>query len=229
MSASVGHGGNAFEKSGAAPPVVIPMPDDEAHVDTDEKVKKDARFTKYAKGLNYFRIAKYLFFLLAMVGIIVLALQVSKGKSRCRCRKAIFIDANLCHAPWADQDTIQKLNHEMGNAPRVHDVALDGQMGGRMSYLDGFSGMTADDDEAVFLMARDVMASDDPLAVTSNPLSTSFSVTPSTIASSIVETASSETSCSSSDTDTTVNVLRTTTILSAASSVSVTEVSVTTS
>lgn len=94
MSASVGHGGNAFEKSGAAPPVVIPMPDDETHVDTDEKVKKDARFTKYAKGLNYFRIAKYLFFLLAMVGIIVLALQVSKGKSRCQSRRFMFIDAD---------------------------------------------------------------------------------------------------------------------------------------
>lgn len=117
----------------------------------------------------------------------------------------------------------------MGNAPRVHDVTLEDRMGGRMSYLDGFSGMTADDDEAVFLMARDVMASDDPLAVTSNPLSTSISVTTSTIATSIAETASSETSCSSSDTDTTVNVLRTTTILSAASSVSVTEESVTAS
>lgn len=94
MSASVGHGGNAFEKSGAAPPVVIPMPDDETHVGTDEKVKKDARFTKYAKGLNYFRIAKYLFFLLAMVGIIILALQVSKGKSRCQSPRFMFIDAN---------------------------------------------------------------------------------------------------------------------------------------
>lgn len=80
MSPSVEHGGKAFDKSGAAPPVVIAMPEDEGHVGADDKVKKDARFTKYAKGLNYFRVAKYLFFLLAMVGIIVLALQVSKGK-----------------------------------------------------------------------------------------------------------------------------------------------------
>ena len=81
MSASVERGGTAFEKSGSAPPVVIEIPDDQSHVGADNKVNKDTRLTKYAKSMNYFRIAKYLFFLLAMIGIIVLALQVSKGKS----------------------------------------------------------------------------------------------------------------------------------------------------
>lgn len=94
MSASIQHGGKAFEKTGAAPPVVIAMPDDESHVGADDKIKKEARLTKYAKGLNYFRITKYLFFLLAMVGIIVLALQVSKGKSRCHSHKFINLDTN---------------------------------------------------------------------------------------------------------------------------------------
>lgn len=88
------HGGNGLEKSGAAPPVVITMPDDEIHVGADDKIIKGARLNKYAKGLNYFRIAKYLFFLLAMVGIIVLALQVSKGKSRCQTPKLIDLDAD---------------------------------------------------------------------------------------------------------------------------------------
>lgn len=92
MSASVEHGGTAFEKPGAAPPVVIAMPDDESHVGADNKFKKDARLTKYAKSMNYFRIAKYLFFLLAMIGIIVLALQVSKGKSHCQPHEFINLD-----------------------------------------------------------------------------------------------------------------------------------------
>jgi hypothetical protein len=91
MSAPVGHGGNVSEKAGSAPPVVIATPDDASHVGVDEKAKRDARLTAYAKGLNYFRVAKYLFFLLAMVGIIILALQVSKGKPRCQsCRSIIM-------------------------------------------------------------------------------------------------------------------------------------------
>ena len=95
MSPSVHqHGSNGLEKSGAAPPVVITMPDDEIHVGNDDKITKGARLNKYAKGLNYFRIAKYLFFLLAMVGIIVLALQVSKGKSLCQNRRLDIVESN---------------------------------------------------------------------------------------------------------------------------------------
>ena len=99
MSACVGHGGNACEKSGSACPVVISMPDEESHVGADDKVKKDARLSKYTKGLNYFRIAKYLSFLLAMVGVIVLALQVSKGMSRCQSLIFIILNADSIHAP----------------------------------------------------------------------------------------------------------------------------------
>lgn len=94
MSASIQHGGNAFEKSGAAPPVVIAMPDDESHFGADDKIKKEARLTKYAKGLNYFRIVKYLVFLLAMIGIIVLAIQVNKGKSCCHPQKFVHHNTN---------------------------------------------------------------------------------------------------------------------------------------
>lgn len=95
MSPSVHqHGGNGLEKSGAAPPVAITMPDDEVHVGADDRIIKGAHLNKYAKGFNYFRMAKYLFFLLAMVGIIVLALQVSKGKSRCEIPNLIDLDAD---------------------------------------------------------------------------------------------------------------------------------------
>ena len=94
MPASVEHGGNGFEKSGANPSVVIAMPDDESHVGADDKVRKDACLSKLAKGLTYFRIATYLSFLLAMIGIIVLALQVSKGKSHCQSRWFINIVTN---------------------------------------------------------------------------------------------------------------------------------------
>lgn len=94
MSASIQHGGKAFEKPGAAPPVFIAMPDDESHVGADDKIKKQARLIKYAKGVNYFRIVKYLVFLLAMVGIIILALQASKGKSHCHPHKFINLDTN---------------------------------------------------------------------------------------------------------------------------------------
>ncbi|KAG6365643.1 hypothetical protein INS49_007254 [Diaporthe citri] len=206
MSASVQHGGKAFEKSGAAPPVVIAMPDDESHVGADDKVKKEARLTKYAKGLNYFLIVKYLVFLLAMIGIIVLALQVSK-----------------------DQDAIQKLNHEMGTAPRAHNAALEDHIGGRMSYLEGFSGMVNDDDTAL-LAARDVMVSGDPSTATSTAVSTSMSTVASTIAPSVGETSATETCSTTTDTDTTVNVLKTTTtFLSTLSSTTATEEETTTS
>lgn len=94
MSASVGNRGDAYEKSGAATPVVISMPDDQSHVGQGDKVKKNASLAKYTKGLSYFRIAKYLSFLLAMVGIIVLALQVSKGKSCGQPRTSMTIDAD---------------------------------------------------------------------------------------------------------------------------------------
>lgn len=114
MSPSVHqHGSNGLEKSGAAPPVVITMPDDEIHVGDDDKITKGARLNKYAKGLNYFRIAKYLFFLLAMVGIIVLALQVSKGKSRCETLKLIDLDADPHNSsrPGRDPETQSRDAH----------------------------------------------------------------------------------------------------------------------
>ncbi|KAK7702010.1 hypothetical protein SLS64_009871 [Diaporthe eres] len=206
MSASIQHGGKAFEKPGAAPPVFIAMPDDESHVGADDKIKKQARLTKYAKGVNYFRIVKYLIFLLAVVGIIVLAIQVSK-----------------------DQDAIQKLNHEMGTAPGAHNAALEDHIGGRMSYLEGFSGMVNDDDTAS-LAARDVMVSGDPSTATSTAVSTSISLVASTIASSVGETSATETCSTTSDTDTTVNVLKTTTtFLSSVSSTTATEEETTTS
>lgn len=225
MSPSVEHGGKAFEKSGAAPPVVIAMPEDESHVGADDKVKKDARFTKYAKGLNYFRVAKYLFFLLAMVGIIVLALQVNKGKSCCQSHKLVML--RLIHATGADQDTIQKLSHEMGTATRAHGEVVEDHTGGRMSYLEGFSGMVDGDDTAM-LAARDVMASSDPSTATSNAVPTSVLTVTSTIASNIGETSATGT-CNSTG-DTTVNVLKTTTtFLPSASSTSATEELTTTS
>lgn len=87
MSPSVEHGGKTFKESGAAPPVVIAMPDDEINVSADDKVKKDARLTKYA--FNYFRFAQYSFFFIVLASIAVLAIRVSKGKSSCRK----FIDA----------------------------------------------------------------------------------------------------------------------------------------
>lgn len=116
----------------------------------------------------------------------------------------------------------------MGTAPRIYDEAVEDPLGGRMSYLDGFSGMTADDDDAVFIAARDVMASDDPAAAVSAVLSTSVSVAASTFASSVADTAATETTCtsSSSDADVTVSVLKTTTILPAANSINVTQVSI---
>lgn len=80
MSASAENGGNAHEKSVPSSPVAIAMPQDDGCVGADNTGKKEARLTKYTKGLNYLTIAKYLFILLALVGIIVLALQVSKGK-----------------------------------------------------------------------------------------------------------------------------------------------------
>ncbi|POS79969.1 hypothetical protein DHEL01_v201645 [Diaporthe helianthi] len=195
MPASLGNRGSAYAKPDAASPVGISISQD---VGLDEKPAKNSYFAKNIKGLNYFRIAKYLSFILAMVGIIVLALQVSK-----------------------DQDTIQKLNHEMGTAPHVHDQALEDHLGGRMSYLDGFSGMAAGDDDTVAIAARDVMPSDDPAAAVSAVLSTFIAMTTMTIASSVAETASTETSCTSSSTDAdiTVSVLKTTTILPAANSV----------
>ncbi|KAI7779494.1 hypothetical protein LA080_000777 [Diaporthe eres] len=206
MSASIHHGGKAFEKPGAAPPVIIEISDDESHVVADDKIKKQARLTQYAKGVNYFRIVKYLVFLLAMVGIIVLAILVSK-----------------------DQDAIQKLNHEMGTAPRAHNAALEDHIGGRMSYLEGFSGMVNDDDTAL-LAARDVMVSGDPSTATSTAVSTSISLVASTIESSVGETSATETCSTTSDTDTTVNVLKTTTtFLSSVSSTTATEEETTTS
>lgn len=94
-----------------------------------------------------------------------------------------------------------------------------------MTYLDGFSGMIAEDDDTVVIAARDVMASDDPAAAVSAVLSTSVSMAAPTMRPSIVETASSETTCTSStsDADVTVSVLKTTTILPAANSINVTQ------
>lgn len=229
MSASAQHAGKAFEKPGAAPPVVIAMPDDESHVGADDKVKKEARLTKYAKGLNYFLIVKYLVFLLAMIGIIVLALQVRKGKSRCHLTNSSILALIKIHAPRADQDAIQKLNDEMGTAPGAHNAALEDHIGGRMSYLEGFSGMVNDDDTAL-LAARDVMVSGDPSTATSTATSTAISMVASTIAPSVGETSATETCSTTSDTDTTVNVLKTTTtFLSTLSSTTATEEETTTS
>lgn len=84
MSPSVEHGTKASEKSGAAPPVVIEMPDEESHIGVNDKVKKGSRMISYAKNFDYFRLARYNFFLIALVAIVVLAIQVSRGKSRCQ-------------------------------------------------------------------------------------------------------------------------------------------------
>lgn len=137
------------------------------------------------------------------------------------------------NAPRADQDAIQKLNHEMGTAPRAHNVVLEDHIGGRMSYLEGFSGMVNDDDTAL-LAARDVMQSGDSSAATSTAVSTSISpvasMVASTIASNVGETSSTETCTTTSDTDTTVDVLKTTTtFLSSLSNTTATEEETTTS
>lgn len=111
----------------------------------------------------------------------------------------------------------------------VHDQALEGGIGGRKSYLEGFSGMIDDDDTAV-IAARDVMVSADPSMVTDTAVSTSISMVASTMAPSIGETSATETCNSTTAADTTVNVLRTTTaFLSSVSSTSETEQSATTS
>lgn len=133
----------------------------------------------------------------------------------------------LIHATGADQDTIQKLNHEMGTDTRARGEVLEDRIGGRMSYLEGFSGMVDDDDTAM-LAARDVMASGDPSTATSTAVSTSVLTVASTIASNIGETSATGT-CNSTG-DTTVNVLKTTTtFLPSASSTSATEELTTTS
>ncbi|KAG8161786.1 hypothetical protein KVR01_008773 [Diaporthe batatas] len=204
MPSSVGNRGDAHVRSDAtSPPVVIAMPDDGGHLGADEKVTKTTFLAKYTKGLNYSRYVNFLLScMLVMVGVtcIVLAVRVCK-----------------------DQDTIQKLNHEMGSASRAHSEALEEQLGGRMSYLDGFSGMTADDDDTVAIAARDVMASNDPAV--SAVLSTFVSMDAPTLPSSMAEIASTETTCTSSSTeaDVTVSVLKTTTILPAATSINVTQ------
>lgn len=93
MSASPDTHGVAQKMSRTGSPVGVPI-----YVDfgMDEKPKKDPYLAKYTKGLNYVRIVKYLAFVLAMVGIVILALQVSKGKSLYRHRRLdiVEVDAN---------------------------------------------------------------------------------------------------------------------------------------
>lgn len=94
MPSSVGDRGDAHEKSGAGSPVVIAMPDDGSHVGADEKLNKNVYLAKYTKGLNYIRIVKYLSFILAMVGIVILAVQVCKGKSLRQHHKRSKVGSN---------------------------------------------------------------------------------------------------------------------------------------
>ncbi|KAI3395514.1 hypothetical protein diail_1231 [Diaporthe ilicicola] len=165
MSSSAENGGIPLEKSTSPARVPLTMPRDKSFVGVDKPGKKEARFTKYTKDLNYLTIAKYLFFLLALVGVIVLAIQVSK-----------------------DQDAIQKLNNELTHAPHVRDAALEDRIGDRMSYLEGFNGMV-DDDDTISLVARAVMATVDPSTVTAIVHSTVIPI----VASSVDEPSTSTT------------------------------------
>lgn len=114
----------------------------------------------------------------------------------------------------------------MDNVSRVHD---QDRIGGRMSYLEGFSGMIDDDDTAV-IAARDVKVSGDPSMATNTAVSTSISTVAPTMAPSVGETSATETCNSTTDADTTVNVLRTTTaFFSSVGSTTETEQSTTTS
>lgn len=129
----------------------------------------------------------------------------------------------------ADQDKIQKLNDELNTATRVQDQAFEDRIGGRMSYLEGFSGMIDDGDTAV-IAARDVMVSGDPSMSTDTAVSTSISTVASTMAPVVGETSATETCNSTTAADTTVNVLRTTTaFFSSGGSTTETEQSITTS
>lgn len=104
MAPSVERGGKASEKTGAAPPVVIEMPDEESRVGINDKVEKGSRITKYAKNFDYFRFAKYQFALLVLVVIIVLIFQVNKGKSRCQPHTLVNIDTNTHDSSRPGQD-----------------------------------------------------------------------------------------------------------------------------
>lgn len=98
----------------------------------------------------------------------------------------------------------------MDNVSRVHD---QDRIVGRMSYLQGFSGMIDDDDttDTAVIAARDVTVSGDPSMATNTAVSTSISTVAPTMAPSVGETSATETCNSTTDADTTVNVLRTTT------------------
>lgn len=100
----------------------------------------------------------------------------------------------------------------MDNVSRVHD---QDRIGGRMSYLQGFSGMIDDDDDdttdTAVIAARDVTVSGDPSMATNTVVSTSISTVAPTMAPSVGETSATETCNNTTDADTTVNVLRTTT------------------
>lgn len=104
MAPSVERGGKASEKSGAAPPVVIEMPDEESHIGVNDKVEKGSRIAKYAKNFDYFRFAKYQFALIVLVAIVVLIFQVNKGKSRCQPHRLVNIDTNPRDSSRPGQD-----------------------------------------------------------------------------------------------------------------------------
>lgn len=75
-------------------------------------------------------------------------------------------------------------------------MALEGRIGDRMSYLEGYNGMI-DDDNTVTLAARAVLVSDDPSTVTSIVSTTVAASTVMATVASVVDELSSTSSCTS--------------------------------
>lgn len=86
MSSSVETNGGDVEKAIGKPEVANEKPQDTTTVvvDAGHNMKKKVRFVKFAKFTNrrvFFSITNTLFFMLALVAIIIMALQIGRGKS----------------------------------------------------------------------------------------------------------------------------------------------------